>query len=78
MKSLAEVDSGFADSKKFDDAMSEGDKKKLAELSAASIESVQTNLFAFNPKESYPADEWITADPFWKPKTVAPAAKPAQ
>jgi len=78
MKSLSEVDSGFADSKKFDDAMSEGDKKKLAELSAASIESVQTNLFAFNPKESYPADEWIKADPFWKPKPAAPAAKPAQ
>jgi hypothetical protein len=78
MKSLAEVDSSFADSKKFADAMSESDKKKMVELTAACIESVQTNLFTFNPKESYPPDEWITADSFWKPKAVAPATKPAQ
>jgi hypothetical protein len=78
MKSLAEVDSGFADSKKFDDSMSQSDKKKLAELTAASIESVQTNLFTFNPRESYPADEWIKADSFWKPKTTTSAPKPAQ
>jgi hypothetical protein len=78
MKSLSEVDSGFADSKKFFDALSESDKKKMAELTAASVESSQTNLFAFNPKESYPPDEWIKADPFWKPKVAAPAAKPAQ
>jgi hypothetical protein len=78
MKSLAEVDSGFGDSKKFDSSLSENEKKKMAELSAACIESVQTNLFAFNPKESYPMDEWIKADPFWKPKAAAPAAKPAE
>jgi hypothetical protein len=78
MKSLAEVDSAFADSKKFSDAMSAADKKKMAELTAACIESTQTNLFAFNPKESYPPDEWIKADSFWKPKAAAPAAKPAQ
>lgn len=77
MKSLAEVDSGFGDAKKFDASMSESEKKKLAELTAASIESVQTNLFAFNPKESYPPEEWIKADSFWKPKPD-PAAKPAQ
>jgi hypothetical protein len=78
MKSLAEVDSGFGDSKKFADAMSESDKKKMAELTAACIDSSQTNLFAFNPKESYAPDEWIKADSFWKPKGAAPAAKPAQ
>lgn len=78
MKSLAEVDTSFADSKKFFDSLSEGEKKKLSELTAACIESEQTNLFAFNPKESYPPDEWIKADSFWKPKTAAPAAKPAQ
>jgi len=52
-------------------------------LSAAAIESSQTNLFAFNPRMSYPADEWVKADPeFWKPKAAAaPAAagkKPAE
>jgi hypothetical protein len=78
MKSLAEVDSGFAESKKFSSSLSDSDKKKMAELSAACIESVQTNLFAFNPKESYSSDEWIKADPFWKPRAAAPAAKPAE
>jgi hypothetical protein len=78
MKSLAEVDSSFADSKKFDSSLSDSEKKKLTELTAACIESVQTNLFAFNPKESYPPDEWIKADSFWKPKAAAPAAKPEQ
>jgi hypothetical protein len=78
MKSLAEVDQGMGDPKLFMNSLSESDRKKLTELTASCIESSQTNLFAFNPKESYPADEWIKADPFWRPKTVAPAAKPAQ
>jgi hypothetical protein len=78
MKSLAEVDSGFADSKKFAGSMSESESKKLSELTAACIESVQTNLFAFNPKESYPDPEWIKADSFWKPKMAVPATNPAQ
>jgi hypothetical protein len=78
MKSLAEVDSGFGDSKKFESSLSDSEKKKMAELSVACIESVQTNLFAFNPKISYPAEGMIKADAFWKPKAVAPAAKPAQ
>jgi hypothetical protein len=52
--------------------------KKLAELSAAAIDSSQTNLFAFNPRMSYPADDWVKADPeFWKPK-AAPAAAAAK
>ena len=78
MKSLAEVDSSFADSKAFASSLSASDAKRLAELTAASVESVQVNLFAFNPKESYPPDEWIKADSFWKPKAAAPAVKPAQ
>jgi hypothetical protein len=78
MKSLAEVDAGFGDSKKFASSLSESQAKKLAELTASCIESVQTNLFVFNPKESYAPDEWIKADSFWKPKVAAPAAKPAQ
>jgi len=78
MKSLAEVDSGFGDSKKFMDSLSESNKKKMDELGASCLESAQTNLFAFNPKESYPPEEWIKADAFWKPKAATPAAKPAQ
>jgi hypothetical protein len=85
MKSLAEVDKNFASNKDFEAAMGAEGMKKLGELSAAAIESSQTNLFIFNPRMSYPADEWVKADPdFWKPKAAAaPAAgkkaeKPAE
>jgi hypothetical protein len=77
MKSLAEMDSRFGgDNKKFSDAMGEGGMKKLAELEASCVSGSQSNLFMFNPKISYPADEWIKSDPFWKPKP-APVAAPA-
>jgi hypothetical protein len=78
MKSLSEIDSSFGDAKKFMDSMSEGEAKKMAELTAACVESQQVNLFAFNPKESYPDPEWIKADSFWKPQAAAPTPKPAQ
>jgi hypothetical protein len=78
MKSLAEVDTSMGDGKQFMSGMSDSEKKKLAELTAACVESVQTNLFAFNPRMSYPSEEWIKSDPFWKPKATASAAKPAQ
>ncbi|MGB8012401.1 MAG: hypothetical protein WCF68_12350 [Terriglobales bacterium] len=86
MKSAAEIDKNFAAGKQFEEAMGEEGMKKFAELSAASIESSQTNLFVFNPRMSYAADEWIKADPdFWKPKAAAapaaakkPAEKPAE
>ena len=78
MKSLAEVDSGFGDSKKFMAQVGEDGMKKLAELSASCLESVDSNVLAFNPKMSYPRDEWVKEDPgFWKPKpTATPAKKP--
>jgi hypothetical protein len=53
-------------------------------LTAATVESSQTNLFVFNPRMSYASEDWIKADPeFWKPKTSIaeskkPAAKPAE
>lgn len=72
MKSLAEVDKNWAANKDFEAAMGEEGMKKLGELSAAAIAASQTNLFAFNPRMSYAADEWIKADPdFWKPKSGA-------
>jgi len=81
MKSAEEIDKSFAQGKEFEAAMGEVGMKKLNELSAAAIESSQTNLFAFNPRMSYVSDDWIKADPeFWKPKAApAPAAakKPA-
>ena len=76
MKSLAEVDEGMGDSKKFEAAMGADGMKKLSELAAVCIESAQTNLFQFNPKMSYPPEEWIKADPgFWSPKMAVAAKK---
>jgi hypothetical protein len=78
-KSLTEVDRSFLDTKQFRAAMGEDGMKKLDELVAVSIESSLHNLFAFNPRMSYVADEWIKNDDFWKPKAVATpavAAKP--
>ena len=76
MRSLAEVDESLGDSKKFEAAMGESGMKKLSELAAACIETSQTNLFQFNPKMSYPAEEWIKADPgFWKPTMTAAVKK---
>jgi hypothetical protein len=69
LKSLAETDRALEQGKEFEAAMGPEGMKKFSELAAAAIDSSQTNLFAFNPRESYPPDGWVTADPdFWKPK----------
>jgi hypothetical protein len=71
LKSLAETDHAIGESKQFTEAMGESGMKKLAELTAACVVSAQTNLFEFNPKNSYPPPAWIKAEPdFWKPKVV--------
>jgi len=77
-KSLAELDRGDEDNKKFAAAMGKDGLKKLDELWGSAVESSQQQLFAVNPRMSYVADEWIKADPdFWKPKTAPAAAKPS-
>jgi hypothetical protein len=86
LKSLAETDRSMGESKQFADAIGASGMKQLGELTAASVQSSQTNLFEFNPKNSYPPPEWIKAEPdFWKPKAsavkkidVKAEAKPAQ
>lgn len=74
---LAEVDQGFAEDKKFIEAIGPDNLKKLDELAAVSIESSRSELFEINPRQSYAPEEWVKANPeFWKPKPVAsPAAK---
>jgi hypothetical protein len=70
MKSLAEVDKGNANFKKFADEEGASGMKKISELTAASIETTSTSLFEINPRMSYPPQQWIDNDPgFWK---VAP------
>jgi hypothetical protein len=77
-KSMADIDTGFAENKKFKDALGEDGVKQFRELFASSVDYSRSELFSINPKMSYVPDEWIKADgSFWKPKTAAPAAKPA-
>lgn len=76
MTSLAEWDK-FPDmhGKEYQDALGEEGRKKVQEFNQQGAESIEVQLFAFSPKMSYAADEYVEADPdFWKPK---PAAKPA-
>jgi hypothetical protein len=75
MKSASEIDKGFGDSKKSSESLGADGMKKLSELSAAAIESSQTNLFMFNPTLSYVGDDWKKADPFWQTKSAAPMKK---
>ena len=76
-KSMADIDTGFAENKKFMDALGEDGVKQFHELSASAIDYSRSELFSINPKMSYVPDAWIKADGFWKPKAATPAAKPA-
>jgi hypothetical protein len=77
--SEAEIDQRFSEDPKIGAALSDDDKKKIRELRSASIETERVELYSANPAQSYVTDDYIQADPgFWKPKTAAPASKPAQ
>ncbi len=52
---------------------------RYQKLQSEVIISAESALFAVNPKMSYPAKEFITADPnFWTPKPKQAAAAPAK
>ena len=73
-QSLSEVDTENAKQSDFMAAMGDEGMKKLEEISAAAIESSETNLFAIDPRMSYVPEELSKADPgFWNPKAM-PAA----
>jgi hypothetical protein len=63
MRSLAEVDKGFTYDKQLQATLGEAGMKHLAELTSACVESVQSNVFVVNPKNSYSSDEWVKAAP---------------
>jgi hypothetical protein len=76
MKSLAEVDTEIADSKKFEASMGASGMKRLGELMSACVQESQINLFHLNPKMSYVSDDYIKTDPsFWKPRPAAALKK---
>jgi hypothetical protein len=78
---LAEIDQERAASKKIMEAMGgEDGAAKMDQTFASAIESVRSELFTINPKQSYVDEATMKADAdFWKPKAMAPkgAAKPA-
>lgn len=81
--SLTEVDKERAESKKIMEAMGgEDDAAKMDQAFAAAVESVRSELFTINPKQSYVDEATMKADAdFWKPKApksaMAGSAKPA-
>ncbi len=82
LKSLADVDA-FAQThgQAYRDAIGEDGAKKLRELTSAAVITSETNIYAFNPKMSYPSKETVAVDPaFWapKPKAAAPAKTAAE
>jgi hypothetical protein len=69
IKSLAEVDQNLINDKKLDGLVSAEQMQKMSDLVAASVESNESYLFAFDPAMSYAPDSWIQADPgFWNKK----------
>jgi hypothetical protein len=63
MRSLNEIDKGMADGKSFAAALGDAGMQHAGELAASCIQSVQTNLFVVNVKESYPDASWAQAAP---------------
>jgi hypothetical protein len=76
MRSLEEFDAA----RKFQSAIMEAEgeegQKALSKAASDGYNFVTQNLFAINPKMSYPPKEWVAADPgFWAAKPAAAAAK---
>jgi hypothetical protein len=73
LKSLAEVDNELVQTEAFAKHMGPDGMKKMAELTASSIMSQQSNLFEINPKISNPPDAIVKDEPaFWKTRPAAP------
>ena len=76
LKSMAEIDSENAAGKKFDDALGENGRKKMADLEGTCIQTEMTNLFVINPRMSMPPEETVQAEPdFWQPGAATVATK---
>jgi hypothetical protein len=78
IKSLAEWDVEVH-TKAYQEALGDDNRKKIDKMRAEGIMSVDTALYAFDPKMSYAPPEFATADPFWSVKTSTVAkTKPAK
>lgn len=74
MKSLAEDDQFDAmHGADYKAALGDDGQKQVADFNMQGVESVESNVFEFSPKMSYPPKAWVDADPaFWGAK-AAPA-----
>jgi hypothetical protein len=74
--SMSAIDTGFAEDKKFQEALGgEEAMRKLDAMFADAVSSSHSELFTVNPKQSYVSDDWIKSDPkFWRPKPAAAMA----
>ena len=69
MDSLSVVDVMRADGKKFDTAVGADQLQMLRKGLNATVESSESDLFAFSPQMSYVPDSWVSASPdFWGKK----------
>ena len=77
MKTLKEADvAQDTHGKPYLDALGEEGRRQVREFARAGVASVESNLFAFSPKMSFPSEELAAADPaYWSPP-AAPAKKP--
>ncbi|HET8889644.1 MAG TPA: hypothetical protein VFQ41_12130 [Candidatus Angelobacter sp.] len=80
MKSLAEDDAFDAmHGADYKAALGQDGQKSLADFNMQGVESIDSELFEFSPKMSYPAKAWVDADPaFWTASddsSPQPAAK---
>ncbi len=76
---MTEIDQDMADFKKVIEAAGDEGMAKLDELLGQAVDSLRTEIFSVNPKQSYAEETWIKADPdFWKSKKVAPEAATAK
>ncbi len=73
--SMADIDNSSAEGPKFMAVLSEADRQVAGELRAEAIDADRFELYAVNPAQSYPPEEFIKADPdFWTPKAAAKSA----
>lgn len=63
MKSLADEDTSMANGAKLKDVVGAEQLQKMEDLANATVESVESNLFAISPKMSYEFPDWQKADP---------------
>lgn len=75
MKSLDELDAIGANARALAGTEGEEGQKALAKLTSDGIASIESQIYAFNPKMSYPPKDFATrGGDFWTPKPAARVA----